>query len=361
MLQLVPTASYSALISRNMTDAFLVSAAIAALLMAYLSVVMIRARRMREAAVQEKETQLAAQVELTLTDGLTGLYNRRAYEDDLLYYPKIPTEDNYVYFSIDVNGLKQANDTLGHAAGDELLLGVAECLQRCLGGYGKLYRVGGDEFVAQVFIDREHLEFVTNDLNETMLAWSGKAVKSMSFSVGYAAHYDHPGKTVAELARIADECMYRDKEHYYSEKGVDRRSQQTAYAALCASYTKILRVDLTRDSYRIIMMDQDEQTPEMGFSSQISAWLHGFGRSGQVHPEDLPSYLEKTDLAYLRAFFAQGGQHLNIFYRRRIGSVYRQAMMEMLPAEGYTNEEQSLYLYVKDIDRISAPAAQSKD
>ena len=50
----------------------------------------------------------------------------------------------------DVNGLKEANDTLGHEAGDELIIGSAECLEKSFEGINTIYRLGGDEFTVIV-------------------------------------------------------------------------------------------------------------------------------------------------------------------------------------------------------------------
>lgn len=60
-------------------------------------------------------------------DELTGLYNRAAYEDEVLKLEE-SKKDSLVYASIDVNGLKVVNDNLGHTAGDELIQGAAMCL-----------------------------------------------------------------------------------------------------------------------------------------------------------------------------------------------------------------------------------------
>ena len=52
--------------------------------------------------------------------------------------------DEFTYVSLDVNGLKVINDTKGHTAGDELIIGACQCMKKSLGPYGKLYRIGGD-------------------------------------------------------------------------------------------------------------------------------------------------------------------------------------------------------------------------
>lgn len=221
-------------------------------------------------------------------DELTGLLNRRAYEDSILEYPEVPPEPDFVYASVDVNGLKQVNDSLGHTAGDELICGAADCMKRVFGNYGRVFRTGGDEFVVIFFAEEDRLQFLMEDLETVTAQWSGKLTQTLSLSAGYASKREFPTATVKEMAEISDQRMYEAKERYYANRGVDRRGRAAAYSALCALYTKILKIDLTKDSYSIISMDASEQTEEKGFANTISGWLTGFGKSGQVHPEDLP-------------------------------------------------------------------------
>lgn len=287
----------------------------------------------------------------TQTDEMTGLYNRRAYEEDIYADNDIPHEDNFVYVSIDVNSLKVVNDTLGHTAGDELIIGVCQCMKKSLGPYGKLYRIGGDEFVAIMFCDENMVKKVLEDFDRTTAAWSGKIIDSLSASYGYASKRDEPDASVRQLAAIAEKRMYKAKSAYYRSQGMDRRGQQDAHKALCESYTKILRINLTDDSYKIVNMDVAEQTADMGFADKISDWLHSFGKSGHVHSEDLDEYLKLTDLNFMREYFKSNKTSLFIFYRRKLGSDFKKVMMEIIPASDYTNENQSMYLYVKNIDR----------
>ena len=79
------------------------------------------------------------------TDALTGLANRREFNNRLA---TIPRGETYVLLSMDVDGLKHLNDRAGHAAGDELLRGVAEALRRSVRDSDVAARTGGDEFCA---------------------------------------------------------------------------------------------------------------------------------------------------------------------------------------------------------------------
>ena len=286
----------------------------------------------------------------TTIDELTGLYNRRAYEDDILEYGMYPIRDDLIYASIDVNGLKIVNDEIGHIAGDELIKGAADCMQEAFGSYGKVYRTGGDEFVSVFFANKEQLETIKDDLEQAVNNWSGILVSSLALSVGYVAKHDCEEENIMEMAKIADERMYEAKTAYYAKKGVDRRGQAAANTALCNLYTKILKINITDDTYSIVNMDASEQTSEKGFADTISAWLTGFGKSGQVHEADLDGYLEKTDLGYLSKYFKEGKTSISIQYRRKYGDIFKQVAMDMIPADDYSDENQTLFLYVKNID-----------
>lgn len=286
------------------------------------------------------------------TDELTGLLNRHAYEEAVAEFNDKVIESNFVYISLDVNGLKIVNDTLGHSAGDELIVGAAECMKRCIGPYGKLYRTGGDEFAAIIYASENELEAIKKDFEDTTANWTGKEVESLTVSCGYVPKREiETVSSVREMAIIADKKMYEAKSIFYRSKGVDRRGQKEAHTALCTLYTKILKINITNDTYQIINMDENEQTEEKGFADSISAWLLGFGNSGQVHDDDLEEYLSQTSLEYMRGYFKRDKTSLCIFYRRKYGENYKKVMMEIIPSSDYSNDNQNLFLYVKNIDK----------
>lgn len=167
---------------------------------------------------KKKEEQL---IRISMTDELTGLNNRRSYDTDIALYKEKGLEDDFVVFSIDVNGLKEANDTKGHVAGDELLTATAECLAAVFASRGKVYRTGGDEFIATAVTDTP--AELLKQINRRSAAWHGTHVETLSLSVGFAMHREHPDADVHGLEVFADQMMYQEKERYYSEPGVDRR------------------------------------------------------------------------------------------------------------------------------------------
>jgi len=301
--------------------------------------------------IDEEKKQEEKLIHKTQTDEMTGLYNRRAYEESIYEHNDKPEEDKFVYVSLDANGLKVMNDTKGHMAGDEMLIGVSECMKKSLGPYGHLYRIGGDEFVAILFCDAEEIKTVLADFDQRIDNWSGKLVDKLSVSYGWINKYEMPEASTRQLGAIAEKRMYEAKSAHYRKQGVDRRGQQDAHKTLCELYTKILRINITTDSYQIINMDIAEQTKEMGFSEKISDWFISFGKMGLVHPDDLAEYLKLTDLEYLKNYFSGSKTSLHIFYRRKLGDEFKQVMMEIVPANDYEENNQSLFLYVKSIDK----------
>ena len=121
--------------------------------------------------------------------------------------------------SIDMNGLKKINDTIGHEAGDEALRIIGRSLEEVSNKNILAYRIGGDEF-ALLFLrqDEETVRQVIEQVRSSVVS------KGYSVSTGYAMR---GGKyaSVQDLIRWADENMYADKAAYYKEQIHDRRKR----------------------------------------------------------------------------------------------------------------------------------------
>jgi diguanylate cyclase len=105
-------------------------------------------------ALQTAATLAELQAQASL-DALTGLGHNAAFHARLAAaQERDPTRDVAVLL-LDVDGLKRINDTQGHAAGDEILAGVADVLDETLPESGRVFRVGGDEFAAVAHVDDE--------------------------------------------------------------------------------------------------------------------------------------------------------------------------------------------------------------
>lgn len=146
------------------------------------------------------------------TDPLTGLPNRLAFQNFISDLSWEKGHASVIVFSLDVNGLKETNDTKGHTFGDVLLKNCAACIQASLGnGPGKhCFRFGGDEFAAfWVDVPVSELESALKTFEEEQDA------RKVSISVGCAYAQDLSDTTVDALFEEADKHMYDDKAEYH--------------------------------------------------------------------------------------------------------------------------------------------------
>ena len=153
------------------------------------------------------------------TDELTKCFNRRAYENDI---NNLDLNMEWIYISMDLNGLKHANDSYGHAAGDELICAASDCMKNSFGQYGKVYRIGGDEFVV-ITKNIGQFEEALRNFERSVEEWHGKHIDSMTVSYGYVFNSEKKWNSVYDIAKAADKRMYESKANFYREKERDRR------------------------------------------------------------------------------------------------------------------------------------------
>ena len=156
------------------------------------------------------------------TDELTRCYNRRAYEEDI---NKLDLTKEWVYVSMDINGLKNANDSFGHAAGDEIIRAAADCMKNSFSEHGKVYRVGGDEFVVIITKDIPQFENLLRAFEQRVASWHGEFVESMAVSYGYVFSSERKWNSIFDISKASDERMYESKKQYYTRSGMDRSRQ----------------------------------------------------------------------------------------------------------------------------------------
>jgi len=146
---------------------------------------------------------------LSYHDQLTGLYNRRFYEEELA---RLDVERNLPLTLVlgDVNGLKLINDSFGHAMGDELLKKVAEVLRKGCRADDIIARLGGDEFVIILpKMDVLEAEKVINRLNVLSLEERVGSI-NISISFGYENKTNIEVK-IEEIFKKAEDRMYKKK------------------------------------------------------------------------------------------------------------------------------------------------------
>ena len=151
-------------------------------------------------------------------DGLTGLGNRTAYEDQVKQLDEEIKEGN-ILFSIavfDLNGLKEINDTYGHGKGDEVIRKAAHLIRTSFPD-GKAYRIGGDEFIVILEGPSPYLEMTLEHIRS-----HGEGI---SMSAGSAEYHQETDTDYHMVFNRADVAMYDDKREYYRTHGDRRRKR----------------------------------------------------------------------------------------------------------------------------------------
>ena len=159
--------------------------------------------------------------ELSNTDPLTGLLNRRAV-DELL--TRLGPNDAVVV--IDIDNFKAANDNWGHAAGDELLIAFARALRNHSRPADQFGRLGGDELLA-VLIDADHtgMNSFLKRLNQT---WLSVRPRDVTYSAG-AALVGH--RTGSQTLSAADAALYNAKALGRDQVAIDTTPTQPVQVA----------------------------------------------------------------------------------------------------------------------------------
>lgn len=295
-----------------------------------------------------KEKKLIKQ---SYTDKLTQLFNRTAFENDLEILDQNPIKDNFVYISMDVNGLKTVNDNIGHAAGDELIVGATTCMKKIFGEFGKIYRIGGDEFVAIIYILDSELDQKLVEFKDFTSNWSGNLVDKLTISLGIVKGSElNNNPSLHEISKLADKRMYDNKSKYYVTKGLVRRGQSYVINALSSLYVKILKINIDDDSYQIVHLNDNNKNFVNDLPEKLSVWFSDLLKQERIHQADLEEYTNKLNVDYLRKFFSHGNKYFSIIYKRKFGNNYRNVLLEIIPANDYSNEDQNLFLYLKIID-----------
>jgi len=148
---------------------------------------------------------------LSLHDSLTGLYNRTYFEEEMNRLEQYRHSSMGVIV-FDVDGLKLINDTLGHTAGDNLLLAVSNLLRDTFRQGEVMARIGGDEFTVLLpEATMDALGNIVQRIREKLHDYNQMNPElPMSISIGLAAGSESDF-SVNELFRQADNNMYRDK------------------------------------------------------------------------------------------------------------------------------------------------------
>ena len=156
-----------------------------------------------------------------LTDGLTGLNNRKNLETIFDDYVRQNSEEKKLYlYMIDLDDFKQINDTYGHSVGDKALVEAARLIRKSASGIqAVVMRYGGDEFLIMGFFpdDQAAMKF-KNKIHDAFAKWNENNNEKyvLAASVGYSQYI--PPQTLEEFVSSDDENLYREKNKHKQQK-----------------------------------------------------------------------------------------------------------------------------------------------
>ena len=156
-------------------------------------------------------------------DVLTKLHNRAFYVDELNRLERKGHTPVSIII-IDLNGLKAANDQLGHASGDGLLRRIGEVLNEAVNLPGHAARIGGDEFaVVLPYVDERGADAVMEDIRR-LVDINNQYYSQLKIELSMGAATSMQGEKLETVAKRADLLMYEDKRKHYSAEAL-RKSQ----------------------------------------------------------------------------------------------------------------------------------------
>jgi diguanylate cyclase (GGDEF)-like protein len=159
------------------------------------------------------EAERDAMVELTVTDPLTGLYNRRFLEEQMriLHSGAARRRGSFSVLAIDVDGLKRLNDEHGHAAGDAALAAIAAVLRNAVRRSDVVARTGGDEFVvlAPEMAIAQAADLASRLVRAVAAGAAGPGPRLAGVSIGVASWDGH--ESSQRLLERADQLQYAAK------------------------------------------------------------------------------------------------------------------------------------------------------
>ena len=163
--------------------------------------------------------------DMSNTDTLTGLKNKNSFTVDM-HNIESGNQSRYAIVTVDLNGLKNINDSRGHQMGDIYIQNGADAIRKAMEGTDFIgYRVGGDEF--SVVLKDCDIDMVKNfaDRIARMADSINRGRIKTSMSIGYAKFNAEKDRNFSMTMERADAMMYENKRLYYKNKNLKRREE----------------------------------------------------------------------------------------------------------------------------------------
>ena len=289
------------------------------------------------------KTEIAA-----TTDSLTGVLNRVAYKKDILVFDEEkPEEFSCIY--IDVNELHVINNKYGHAAGDEMLIYIANSLKEMFYGHS-IYRMGGDEFL--VFAKKTTQESIKQNIEDFI-----GQLKLMGYNVAIGVSYRNQNTNCEEMVKEAEIRMYEAKAQYYQSKeqtyvAEDKdkkyiqiktgiREIDAMISLMKEHYNGIYRVSLETDNAHRILMPSylGYKEDEENFSKLLRKYIND-----SVHPDFHRAVISFLNYDVIKRQISEG-KTPSITYKKVDGETVILSIYEL--ADDKDNVKDTLWVFAK--------------
>lgn len=284
-------------------------------------------------------------------DSLTGLMNRNCYHNDL---DKLANK-KYKLFAciyIDANGLHEINNHLGHQAGDQMLIVVADALKQIFNN-DYLYRIGGDEFV--VLCINKTKEEVNTKLSEIRTI-----LHAQNYEISIGVAYQENDEDLMSVENKAEANMQVDKQHYYERNNKDRRMRginrqlekmildkkdaDTFLSVIAPEFNGVYFVNLSSDRIRHLYIPDyfEECLKEANnkFSEALMLYAKKF-----VSPKYYDYFLEVSNYTKLKERLDNPPEYI---FQKKSGEWLK---LKVLKFKGFTEENQDTLWIFSKIDK----------
>ncbi len=286
---------------------------------------------------------------IAITDALTETFNRLACNRDIEQLSEEVSE-LFACIYIDVNELHSINNKYGHAAGDRMLVFIADTLKKVF-SKNRVYRMGGDEFL--IFTDNmncDELERKIQELNKTIEA-SGYHI-----SVGFDYFTGH--KSVDELIAEAEKRMYAAKAEYYLRKNEKKLDSSNAFESkyiktgtseidklievIGKHYHGVFKVSMKKDSFSTVIAALEFQKyTEFTESFKEFFLCYAYEETNRDYYRELVNFLRYDVIQDI----ISSGKIPNIVYERVDGS---NILLSIFPLEDNSQDDgNTLWLFEK--------------
>lgn len=288
--------------------------------------------------------------EMGMVDSLTGLLNRNSYQTALEELAGISFHSLACVY-MDVNGLHEVNNHLGHDAGDSMLKDIAGEIRSAF-GENNTYRIGGDEFVV-----------LCRNLSETYVERQAQAlyarIKNMDYEFSIGIEWRDSDFDIKSMINSAETKMQQAKHRYYQQKGdarkiremnkhlermlLEKRDAETFLSTIAASFKGVYFVNFNQDSVRHIYIPDYFNEILLECGEKYSEGIRVYGIR-YVAPESMEDFLKFCDYENLeQAFFRNEVPEL--VYRKKDGTLLK---LRVYQSEDYREDDKETLWVFED-------------